>query len=73
MCNEDELPEKVVLPMHNLGLKISLCQVVTIARRYGWVIAQSVYDSSCSYGAITLGLLYPVEGWLDGSFGESIG
>jgi len=73
MCREDELPERVRLPMRDLGLKVSLCQAITMARRYGWVIAQGVDDSSCSYGAITLGLLYPKEGWLDGSFGESIG
>jgi uncharacterized protein (DUF169 family) len=73
MCQEDELPERVRLPMRDLGFKVSLCQAITMARRYGWVIAQSADDSSCSYGAISLGLLYPKEGWLDGSFGESIG
>ncbi len=73
MVQADELPERVRLPMRDLGFKVALCQAITMARRYGWVIAQSLEDSSCSYGALTLGLLYPKEGWLDGSFGETIG
>lgn len=73
MCQADELPDRVRLPMRDLGFKVALCQALTMARRYGWVIAQSVDDSSCSFGALTLGFLFPREDWLDGSFGESLG
>lgn len=73
MCQAEQLPERVRLPQRDLGFKVSLCQVITMARRYGWVIAQSVDDSSCSLGALSLGFLPPGEGWLDGSFGESLG
>jgi len=73
MCQAEELPERVRLPQRDLGFKVSLCQAITMARRYGWVIAQSMDDSSCSYGALTLGLLFPGKGWLDGSFGETLG
>ena len=73
MCQADELPERVRLPMRDLGFKVALCQAITMARRYGWVIAQALDDSSCSLGAMSLGFLFPKEGWLDGSFGESLG
>lgn len=73
MCQAEELPERVRLPMGDLGFKVALCQALTMARRYGWVIAQSLEDSSCSLGALSLGFLFPKESWLDGSFGESLG
>lgn len=73
MCHADELPERVRLPMRDLGFKVALCQALTMARRYGWVVAQSLEDSSCSLGALSLGFVFPREGWLDGSFGESLG
>jgi uncharacterized protein (DUF169 family) len=73
ICQADELPERVRLPMRDLGFKVALCQALTMARRYGWVVAQALEDSSCSLGALSLGFLFPKEGWLDGSFGESLG
>jgi len=73
MCQADELPERVRLPMRDLGFKVALCQALTMARRYGWVVAQSLEDSSCSLGALGLGFIRPRAGWLDGSFGESLG
>lgn len=73
MCQTDELPERVRLPMRDLGFKVALCQAITMARRYGWVVAQALDDSSCSLGALSLGFLFPKEGWLDGSFGETLG
>ncbi|MBA7675416.1 hypothetical protein ES703_83649 [subsurface metagenome] len=73
MCQAEELPERVRLPQRDLGIKIALCQAITMARRYGWVLAQSLDDSSCSIGALSLGFAPPKEGWLDGSFGQSMG
>jgi len=73
MCQADELPERVRFPMRDLGFKVALCQALTMARRYGWVVAQSLEDSSCSLGVLSLGFVFPKEGWLDGSHGESLG
>ncbi len=73
MCQADELPERVRLPMRDLGFKVALCQAITMARRYGWVVAQALEDSTCSLGALSLGFLFPKKGWLDGSFGETLG
>ncbi len=59
MCSsEKELPEKVRLPQRDMGLNISLCHAIAMARRYGWVIAVDK-TVSCYVPAISLGFVNP--------------
>jgi uncharacterized protein (DUF169 family) len=73
MCTSDsELPGKVRLPMRDLGINISLCHAIAMARRYGWVIAIDK-TVSCYVPAISLGFVQIPPDIADGSFQASIG
>lgn len=71
-CSSDELPQKVRIPKRDLGISITVCQGIAMARRYGWTIAISNEDQCCPHGAFVLGFV-PGKGYLDGSYAESLG
>ncbi len=63
--SEAELPEKVRIPVHDLGYQIALCQGIGIARRYGWTLAIGKEDQCCIGGAAAMGFIAePPEGSL---------
>ena len=51
-----EAPERAKRPLKDLGNRLTTCQAVSLARRFGWVIALGREDSSCVLGAMALGL-----------------
>jgi len=72
MCaTEEELPERVRIPQH-LGLTISLCHAIAMARRYGWVMAVDKYQS-CYVASISMGFLPLLPDVADGSLPASLG
>jgi len=73
MCtSEEELPEKVRLPIQDLGINISLCHAIAMARRYGWTVAVDKYQT-CYAAGISMGFLPLLPDVVDGSFQESVG
>ena len=73
MCKDEEtLPEKVRLPRRDLGISITLCQGIAMARRYAWTMAIGKEDQACPHGHAVLGFV-PAEGYLDGSLAEKAG
>jgi uncharacterized protein (DUF169 family) len=73
MCaSEAELPERVRFPSRDLGVTISLCHAMAMARRYGWTIAIDK-TVSCYVPAISLGFVNPPPDILDGSFQAKLG
>lgn len=73
MCqSSDELPDKVRIPKRDLGIAVTVCQGIAMARRYGWTIAIGKEDQCCPHGAFVLGFM-PGKGYLDGSYAESLG
>ena len=67
MCeSENELPDKVRIPQRDLGLTVSLCHAVQLARRYGWTIAVDKYQS-CWNAGLSLGFLPLLPDVVDGS------
>jgi uncharacterized protein (DUF169 family) len=55
MCeSEKELPEKTRTPQKDVGMDISLCHALNMARRYGWTIAVDK-SQSCYVAGISLG------------------
>lgn len=55
--SEAELPEKVRMPVRDLGYQIALCQGIGIARRYGWTLAIGKDDQCCAGGAMSMGFM----------------
>jgi len=73
MCaSEDELPENVRLPNRDLGINVSLCHAIAMARRYGWTLAVDKYQT-CYAAGISMGFLPLTQDVVDGTFQESIG
>lgn len=73
MCtSEEKLPERVRIPQRDLGITISLCHAIAMARRYGWTMAVDKYQS-CYVAGISMGFLPLLPDVVDGSFQESIG
>jgi len=73
MCTTaSELPEKVRLPARDMGINISLCHAIAMARRYGWVIAVDK-TVSCYVPAISLGFVPVPADIAGGTFQASVG
>ena len=73
MCaSEEELPEKTRFPKGDLGINISLCHAITMARRYSWTMAVDKY-SSCYVASISMGFLPLPRDVVDGNYQESLG
>ena len=73
MCESaEELPEKVRIPQRDLGLDISLCHAIAMARRYGWTMAVDKYQT-CYVAGISMGFLPIKPDVADGSFQASLG
>ena len=56
LCSsEAELPERVRMPMRDLGYQVTLCQAIGMSRRYGWTLAVGKDDQCCIGGALAMG------------------
>jgi len=55
--SESELPQRVRIPMRDMGYQITLCQSYGIARRFRWVMAVGKEDQCCVGGASAMGFL----------------
>lgn len=53
--SKEDLPEKVRRPSAMLGKKITICQGVTMARNYGWMVGLTKEDVICVPAAIVFG------------------
>ncbi len=54
--NFDELPEKARRPSFLLKKKITICQAVTMARNYGWIVALNKDDIICVPAMLAFGM-----------------
>lgn len=73
LSSADEIPKKAKMPLRDMKLHMTVCQVLAMSRRYGWTIAIGEEDQACPWGSLTLGFLPAKPGLLDGSFDESHG
>jgi len=64
---EEGLPEKVKVPTKHLGVKVAICQAISIARRYGWTMAVGRDDISCPIAKAVFGFEERNEYYTSGS------
>lgn len=58
LCQSDsELPERVRIPVRDMGHQVTLCQGYGIARRFRWVVAIGKEDQCCVGGASAMGFI----------------
>jgi len=55
--SESEIPERVRMPMRDLGYQIALCQAIGLARRFRWPMAVGKEDQCCAGGASAMGFI----------------
>lgn len=72
MKEGEELPEKVKRPSRDLGQRFSICQGVTMARRYGWSMAMGSEDQSCPIAKIAFNFEDEVDFYSDGNLANGM-
>jgi len=55
--SKEELPDKVKIPLRDMGHQIALCQAISLSRRYGWTVAVGKEDQCCIGGHIAMGFI----------------
>jgi uncharacterized protein (DUF169 family) len=68
----EPLPEKVKIPLKHLGVKVAVCQAISIARRYGWTVAMSGSDISCPIAKAVFGFDERNEYYSSGKLAEGM-
>jgi len=69
---EEALPEKVKVPSKHLGVKVAICQAISIARRYGWTMAVGREDISCPIAKAVFGFEERNEYFTSGSLADGM-
>jgi len=62
----ETIPEKAKRPQRDLGVQITTCQGVTMARRYGWTVALTREDINCPLTKVAFGLENTPDYFTDG-------
>jgi uncharacterized protein (DUF169 family) len=66
MKEREKLPEKVKKPKQDLGTTFSICQGITMSRRYGWSLAMGKEDLSCPIAKIAFGFEEELDFYTEG-------
>lgn len=67
-----KIPEKARRPKRDLGVSLSVCQGVSIARRYGWTMAMDADDLSCPIAQVAFGFETPTATYASGRLAEGM-
>src|SRR4030066_435382 len=68
----EPLPDKAKVPSKHLGIKVAICQAISIARRYGWSMAVSGEDISCPIAKAAFGFEDRNEYYTSGKLAEGM-
>ena len=68
----EPLPDKAKIPSKHMGVKVAICQAISIARRYGWTMAFSGEDLSCPIAKAAFGFEERNEYYTSGSLADGM-
>ncbi len=68
----EEPPERTRRPKADLGIQVSICQGVSMARRYGWTIAMAGEDLSCPIASVAFGFRKAPDFYARGGLAEGM-
>jgi uncharacterized protein (DUF169 family) len=63
----EAVPAKARRPYQELGIKVSICQGIAMARRYGWSIAMGAEDLSCPIAQVAFGFKPAIPFYTEGN------
>jgi len=61
------LPAKVRRPLQDMGIQVSICQGISMARRYGWSIAMGAEDLCCPIAQVAFGFRPAIPFYAEGN------
>jgi len=64
--SEDEIPKEAQRPVKDMGFHLNFCQALSLSRRNGLTIAQTIEDMWCFEPVVGLGFVKPPERFLEG-------
>jgi len=64
---DEPLPAKVRRPLADMGIRVSICQGISMARRYGWAIAMGGEDLNCPIAQVAFGFKPEIPFYTDGN------
>lgn len=68
----EKIPDKARRPKRDMGVTLSICQGISIARRYGWTVAMSGEDLSCPIAQVAFGFETPTPTYSAGTLAEGM-
>src|SRR4030065_2930889 len=68
----EPLPDKAKVPSKHLGIKVAICQAISIARRYGWSMAVSGADISSPIAKAAFGFEERNEYYTSGKLAHGV-
>lgn len=63
----EALPDRVRRPLRDMGIKVSICQGISMARRYGWSIAMGPEDLTCPIAQVAFGFKPAIPFYTEGN------
>lgn len=68
----EEVPDKAKRPLRDLQVQLSICQGITMSRRYGWTIAMGGEDLSCPIAKAAFHFEEPVSFYTEGNLAHGM-
>ncbi|WP_226617547.1 DUF169 domain-containing protein [Cytobacillus firmus] len=72
MKKEDSMPDRFKRPARDFNKTFSICQGVTMSRRYGWSIAMGKEDLSCPIAKIAFGFEEELDYYSEGNLTDGM-
>jgi uncharacterized protein (DUF169 family) len=68
----EEVPGKAKRPLRDLQVQLSICQGITLSRRYGWAIAMDEEDLSCPIAKAVFHFEEPISFYTEGNLAHGM-
>lgn len=62
-----DIPDRAKVPLRDLKKRVAACQSLSLARRYGWLMAVTREDQSCPIGSVVMGFQEAVPYYTEGN------
>jgi uncharacterized protein (DUF169 family) len=63
----EPIPAKARRPKAEMGIQVSICQGISMARRYGWSVAMGAEDLICPIAQVAFGFKQPIPFYEEGN------
>lgn len=68
----EDVPAKARRPHRDMGIHVSICQGISMARRYGWEVGMGGDDLSCPIAQVAFGFEEPVDFYTQGNLANNM-